>query len=173
MSKKENIQENSYPKTSFLDQHFPKGTVSEHHKELLGTDIPEGYFKSSKQRILDAVKEEVPQEKKVIRLHPKYTYAIAASIALLLSVTVWFQIGTATLDESTLNELADDTLMNSLFVEDAALDDFTNTVLVSEVMVKAEISEQNIENVFMNSLFVEDSLIDNYLGKSLLENIVL
>jgi len=172
MSKKENIHENSSAKGSFLDRNYAQENTSEHHKDLLGVDIPEGYFKSSKQQILELVKEETPKKQKVLLLQPRFRYAIAASVAILLSVTIWLQ-SSGGLDASELNELADDALINSLFVEDADMDAFTNDVLVSEVLVKAEMSEQNIENVFMNSLFVEDSLIDDYIGKSLLENVIL
>ena len=172
MSKKENIHKHSNAKGSFLDRNYATENVSEHHKELLGTDIPEGYFKNSKQQILDLVKEDAPKKQKVVVLRPRFKYAVAASVAILLSVTIWFQ-SSGGLESSELNELADDALLNSLFVEDTDMDTFTNDILVSEVMVKAEISEQSLENVFMNSLFVEDSLVDDYMGKSLLENVIL
>lgn len=172
MSKKDNISENSGAKGTFLDRNFTQGNIAEHHKNLLGADIPEGYFKSSKQHILDLVKEEAPKKQKLILLQPRFRYAIAASVVVLLSLTIWLQY-LGGLDTTEFNELSDDALINSLFVDDTEIDAFTNDVLVSEVMVKAEISEQNIENVFMNSLFVEDSLIDDYMGKSLLENVIL
>jgi hypothetical protein len=172
MSTKENINDKKYSKKPFLDVHYSEGNVTQHHKDVLGTDIPEGYFKSSKKKILDLVKEETPKKQKVYRLQPRFRYAIAASVAVLLSVTIWLQVGD-TIDANELHELSDDTLINSLFIEDTDLDTFTNDVLVSEVMVKAELSEQNLENTFINSLFVEDSLLDDYMGKSLLENMVL
>lgn len=173
MSKKDNIQENSNAKGTFLDFNYAQENVSERHKKMLGTDVPDGYFKSSKQRILDLVKaEEAPKKQKVVLFQPRLRYAIAASVAILVSVTLWLQ-SSGGLDASELNELADDALINSLFIEDTDMDAFTNDVLVSEVLVKAEISEQSLENVFMNSLFVEDSLVEDYMGKNLLENIIL
>ncbi|MFY0603530.1 MAG: hypothetical protein JXQ93_06240 [Flavobacteriaceae bacterium] len=172
MSTENNINESSFSKRSFLERNHSVGDISKFHKDLLGTDIPEGYFKNSKQRILDTVKEETPQKQKVIKLPPRYRYAIAASVILMLSLTIWLQnINGVSNDE--FNELADDTLINSLFVNDLDLDTYTNDVLFSEVMVKAEISEQSIENSFINSLFVEDSLLDNYIKEDLLENIIL
>ncbi len=172
MNKREDIFENSEESRRFLDRNHVEGSSSKQHKEMLGTDIPEGYFKNSKTRILDLVKEEAPKKEKLIRLQPRLRYAVAASIAVLLSVTIWFQIEGG-IDATEIDALADDALINSLLIDDTDIDAFANDILVSEVMVKAEISEQNIENVFMNSLFVEDSLIDNYMGKSLLENIIL
>ncbi len=172
MKKRNDIYRNSEEGSSFLDRNYVEGSSTQQHKDMLGADIPQGYFKSSKERILDLVKEEAPKQQKVVKLQPRWRYAVAASIALLLSLTIWFQ-STNSVDNSELNELADDALINSLFVEDTEIDAFANDILVSEVMVKAELSEQNIENVFMNSLFVEDSLVDDYMGKSLLENVIL
>lgn len=172
MNKREDIFGNSEESGHYLDRNHIEGSSSKQHKEMLGTDIPEGYFKSSKKRILDLVQEETPKKQKLIILQPRFKYAIAASIAILLALTIWIQ-NIDGVNTSELNELADDALINSLLIEDTDMDAFADDILVSEVMVKAEISEQNLENVFMNSLFVEDSLIDNYMGKSLLENIIL
>lgn len=172
MSKRDDIRENRKSSNSFLDSNRSDGTITDHHKQMLGADIPQDYFKRSKLSILEAVKEEEVSKPKVIKLQPRFRYAIAASIAVLVSLTIWIQSSSG-ISSSELNELADDALINSLLIEDADMGSFTDDVLVSEVMVKAEISEQNIENVFMNSLFVEDSLIDDYMGNSLLENVIL
>jgi hypothetical protein len=171
MSTEDNINKDIHPEEGFLQKHLSKGNISQHHKELLGADIPKDYFTSSKKNILELVKEETPKKQKLIRWAP-LRYAVAASIVLVLSVTVWLQYIDRG-NEVELNELADDALINSLFIEDTDVETFTNEILVSEVMIKAELSEQDLENTFMNSLFVEDSLIDDYMGKSLLENIVL
>jgi hypothetical protein len=58
-------------------------------------------------------------------------------------------------------------------VEDDNLDAFLDDFIVSEILIEAEIYEQQLENIFINSLFIEDSLIDSYIDSSLLENIVL
>lgn len=172
MSTEDNINKDIHPEEGFLQKHFSKGSISQHHKELLGTDIPKDYFASSKKNILELVKEETPKKQKLISWSPRLRYAIAASIVFVLSLTIWLQYVDGGNDVE-LNELADDALMNSLFVEDTDMETFANAILVSEVMIKAELSEQNLENTFMNSLFVEDSLVDDYMGKSLLENIIL
>ena len=57
--------------------------------------------------------------------------------------------------------------------EDSEMELYANNVLVNEVLIKAELSEQKLEEVLINSLFVEDSLIDNYTSKSLIENLIL
>ncbi len=45
--------------------------------------------------------------------------------------------------------------------------------ILNEIVVEAELSEQQLENIFINSLFVEDSLINSYIDKNLIENVVL
>lgn len=172
MSKRDNIRENSKGSSTFLDTNIARGTVTEHHEKLLGAKVPEDYFKASKRSIMEAVKQEEVSQPKVIKLRPRYRYAVAASVAVLISLAIWFQ-STGSISPNELNELADDALLNSLLVDDANISSFTDNILVDEVLVKAEISEQNIENVFINSLFVEDSLLDDYMGNSLLENVIL
>lgn len=144
------------------------GTTSEHHKAYLGMEVPEGYFASSKQSILDMVSKE---KKETPVFYLRRSFQVAASITLLIALTIWFQFG----GESTGNfEVAsDDILIESLFVDDTDMNAFVEDVLVSEVMLEAEKSEQELENIFMNSLFVEDSLIDSYTKETLIDNIIL
>ena len=146
-----------------------KATASEHHKEYLGMEVPEDYFKTSKSNILDVVGAEV-KETPVFYL--RRSFQVAASITLLVALTIWFQFrGNSVADETEI--ASDDTLIESLFVEEESMNDFVEGVLVSEVMEGAEKSEQELENIFMNSLFVEDSLLDNYTKESLIDNIIL
>ncbi len=151
---------------------FLKGTkakASEHHKEYLGMEVPEGYFKTSKSTILDMVGADV-KETPVFYL--RRSFQVAASITLLVALTIWFQFGGDTPVNDT--EIAsDDILIESLFVEEESMNDFVEGILVSEVVEGAEKSEQKLENIFMNSLFVEDSLLDNYTNESLIDNIIL
>lgn len=160
-------------KKSFLKSHLGK-SISQQHKDMLGTSVPDDYFKNSRQRILASVKENSSKNRKVIVLTTGFKYAIAASIAVLITLTIWLQTNDSN-DSAPLelSEFMDDTLINSLFVDDAELDSYTKDILVSEVLIKAELSEQSIENVFMNSLFIEDSLLDDYMDNRLVENIIL
>jgi hypothetical protein len=157
------------------------------HKEYLGADIPKDYFAKSKLSIMDAIAnledEEVlitKKETKVVRLNSRIIYGVAASLVFLLSLTVWLQNSkpvSNSLDSDfkgiELFSSAEDVLINSLFVEDSEMELYANNVLVNEVLIKAELSEQKLEEVLINSLFVEDSLIDNYTSKSLIENLIL
>lgn len=150
-------------KSAFLKEKI--GSTSEHHKQYLGMDVPEGYFKSSKKSILDLVKEE---KKETPVFYLRRSFQVAASITLLVALTVWFQFS----NSDTLEIASNDILIESLFVEDESMNDFLEEVLVSEVVEEAG-KEKEMENVLMNSLFVEDSLLDSYTQDALLDNIIL
>ena len=66
-----------------------------------------------------------------------------------------------------------DFLISSLMVPDREIDNYLDHYLINKVVIEAELSEQQLENIFINSLFVEDSLIDDYLNNNLIENIVI
>ncbi len=153
-----------------------KSPVSQQHKDELGMEVPEGYFAASKQSILDLVKEEKKARphrterlgKEVPVFYLRRSFQMAASIALLVALVVWTQYPVATDFEIA----SDDTLIESLFVDDESMNDFVEDLLVSEVVEEAG-KEKDMETVLMNSLFVEDSLLDDYAEKSLLDNIIL
>lgn len=156
--------------------------ISKHHKEYLGTSVPENYFAKSKQLILNKIKEEARVEEKaksqlVFYLQPRFKYIAAATLVFILSLTVWLQNSNKTnvIVEPNLQEFAfsDDVLINSLLIEDSEIDAFTDATLFNEVVVKAELTEQKMDNLILNSLIVEDSLLDNYIDNELLETIIL
>lgn len=153
-------------KSEFLKE--KTGSTSEHHKDYLGMDVPEGYFASSKQSILDLVKEENAQAKEVPVFYLRRSFQVAASIALLIALTIGFQFSTS----DDLEIASDDLLIESLFVTDEGMNDFVEGILVAEVVEEAG-KEKEMEDVLMNSLFVEDSLLDDYTKETLLDNIIL
>lgn len=173
----ENNNENHFLKEGF------KGDVSKHHKNYLGTGVPDGYFAKSKLSILDKIKEETkieeeqPKKQLVFYMRPQFRYVVAASLIFILSLTVWLQNSNKRNDFDTIHmesfALEDDVLLESLLVADADLDAFTDATLFKEILVKAEIKEQKIDDLLLNSLIVEDSLLDNYISDELIETIVL
>jgi hypothetical protein len=66
-----------------------------------------------------------------------------------------------------------DFLVSSLLVPDSEVDEYLDHYIVNNVIVEAELSEEQFDNIFINSLFVEDSLLNNYLNESLIENIMI
>ena len=169
-------------KKSFLKEGF-KNDISKHHKEYLGTSVPEGYFAKSKLSILDKIKEEQkleqpiePKKQLVFWMQPKFRYIAAASLVFILSLTIWLQSANSKDVEETNIEFlsfSDDILINSLLVEDSEMESFADNTLINEIVIKAELSEQKMDDFFINSLFVEDSLLDNYTDNRFIETIIL
>lgn len=152
--------------------------INQHHKDNLGTTIPEGYFAKSKLSILDKIKEEQkPKKQLVFYMRPQFKYIAAASLVFILSLTVWLQNSNNQDNINNLNidalAFPDDVLINSLLIEDSEVDAFADATLFHEVVVKAELSEQKMDNLILNSLIVEDSLLDNYIDDELLKTIIL
>lgn len=161
--------------------------VTNHHKKYLGTTVPEGYFSKSKRSILDKIKEgsketqrvEEKQAKKqlVFYMRPQFRYIAAASLVFMLSLTIWLQNATTQDDVKTFDieslAFADDVLIESLLVADEDVDAFADATLYNEVVVKAELKEQKLDNLILDSLILEDSLLEDYMDENLIETIVL
>ena len=163
------------------DQH--KKDISKLHKEKLGMDIPDNFFAKSKKNILNKIIQEEQPRQTIFWLRPIIAYPIAASIVLAITLTLWMQnkdtvnteqiTNTKTIKTINLDILNDDFLTSSLLISDSEMNTYLNSYLVTNVIIEAELSQQQLENIFINSVFIEDSLINNYLDKSLIENIVL
>jgi hypothetical protein len=168
-------------KGNFLEQ-GSKESIAAQHKKYLGTAVPEGYFTRSKSSILDKIKEEPlleqqPKKQLIFWMKPQIKYAVAASLVFILGITIWMQnLNTSkTVNKINFDEVAfsHDVLLESLLVEESEMEAFTNATLFQEVVVKAELSEQKLDNLILNSLIVEDSLLDNYIDTKFVETIIL
>ena len=151
------------------------------HKEKLGMDIPEDFFSKSKANILDAIPKTEESKQTVFWLKPIIAYPLAASIVLLIGITFWLQNDITNVEQkitniekiNSMDINSEDFLVTSLLVEDEEINQFMDDFIMDEIIVDAELSEQQLENIFINSLFVEDSLINSYIDKNLIENVVL
>lgn len=166
--------------TKYLKEDF--SDINQHHKEYLGTAIPEDYFTKSKLSILDKIKEEVKEEQQpkkqlVFYMRFQFRYIAAASLVFILSLTVWLQNSNTQVDFDTpyIESFAfeDDVLIESLLIDDKDVDAFADATLFDEVVVKAELSEQKMDNLILNSLILEDSLLDDYMDEKFIEKIIL
>lgn len=165
----------------YSNQH--KKDISKLHKEKLGMDIPEDFFAKSKESILNKVIKQEKTKQTVFWLRPMVAYPMAASIILAIALTFWMQKDntnnieqiTKTKEVKLLNtDINDgDFLVSSLMISDSEMDIYLDSYIVNNVVIEAELSEQQLENIFINSILIEDSLINNYLDKNLIENIVL
>lgn len=152
----------------------------ERHKELLGMDLPKNYFKSSKSKIMEKISIPEKEKSRVFYLRPAFRYAIAASVILLLALGIYLNYnnlnpnGNNTQPVEFLASAGDqDVLINSLFVSEDHMDAFLDTYLISSVLEKAELEEQEFDNLFLNSVIENDSLIDLYIDENLIDNIIL
>ncbi|MGK0447736.1 MAG: hypothetical protein ACJA2M_001514 [Polaribacter sp.] len=170
-------------KQNFLEEGF-KGDIFKHHKKYLGTEIPEGYFAKSKSSILNKIKEDiildVPKKTKkqlVFWMRPQFKYMAAASLVFILCLTVWLQSSNKTnvLEETNFELFAfsDTILIESLLVDESEIEAFTDATLFNEILVKAELSEQKLDNLVLDNLILEDSLLNNYIDYGLIETLVL
>jgi hypothetical protein len=156
-----------------------KVRLSKEHRDKLGMDIPKDYFSKSKAEILKAVAENKKPETKVIQLRPFVKYAVAASIVAILGLTIFFKSGTTTQQANTITSTefvtleGDDALLNSLLVTDENIDLYLDDYVMNEIVIKAQTSETDLNNIFINSLIINDSLLDNYIEERFIENIVL
>ena len=160
-----------------------KADISRLHKEKLGMDIPEDFFAKSKESILNKVIIPEKPKQTTFWLRPVIAYPIAASIFLAIALTFWMQKDNVENNEQITNteniellnsEILDgDFLTASLMVSDSDMDKFLDNYIMKNVVIEAEKSEQQLENIFINSVLIEDSLINSYIDQSLIENIVL
>lgn len=185
----------------FLRSETDKPDPGQLHKEYLGMEIPDGYFAESKRRILDALSpaDSIPHDKetedkvvnqtekkssgRIFGLNRVVAYPLAASILLLIAIAIGLQkdrpVEAPAFDQESVVSRSsdlqdtDDFLVRSLLVDDAEIDQFTDDYLIDQVLVRAEMSEQELENIFINSLFIDDSLVDEYLEESLVEQVIL
>lgn len=165
----------------FLIDNILKKGLAQSHKEYLGMDIPANYFSKSKNNILKILPMEKQKKRTLFKLKPMFTYPIAATIVLLIGFTFWLKNNsrdivqkTSYVEEMNTTHLnSDEFLVSSLLIDDVDVDEFVDDYIVNNIIVEAELSEQQLEDVLINSLFIEDSLIDTYVDESLIENVVL
>ena len=164
------------------EPHTGKWTeISRRHKEKLGMEVPENYFSSSKQGILEKVSASRTHSAQVFYLKPVFRYAIAAAITLLVGLGITLRFlpdnnvgetlpGTVNIELETMKD--EDYLITSILVKDQDLDGFLDQYLLEGILVKAELREQEFDDTFMNSLLVKDSLIDTYIDDYYMDDII-
>ena len=109
----ERSEENTERNNPFLQEKSKSTTTSNHHKEYLGMELPDDYFASSKNAILNLVSEEKKKKTRPV-FYLQRTYQVAASVAALIIFTVWFQLkGVGELEP--LEIASDDILIESQF----------------------------------------------------------
>ena len=171
---KSNTNENGFLKKG------ARGKITSNHKEYLGMAIPEGYFKKSKQSILDKIKEErevvlLPVKPKMFWLQPSIGYVAAVFILFLVGACLWFQNVSNTHTTQTKLELLSfnhDILLDALLVDDDQLNSFAEATLINEVVLKAQLLEQELDDFPLDALILEDTLLEDYIDFEFVEKMI-
>lgn len=171
------------PGSPFLKEGISERGQAQVHKEYLGMQVPDDYFKQSKEIILKSIPMKNEQERRVFGLNRFIAYPIAASILILVAVAFWLQYrGAENVPVQQETKVAGvwergmtegDFLVNALLVDEAEMSRFADDYLFEQIVVKTELSEQQLEELFINTMLVEDSLVNDYLDEGLVEQIVL
>ncbi|MDO5969370.1 hypothetical protein Q4Q35_06090 [Flavivirga aquimarina] len=149
-TKDNNITPQKQPNNQNL---FDKNMRELHSKEL-GFGVPENYFSKSKQEILSKVSGKKKQEKPSFFLKKSFVWYAAASIILLITITLVKpdrglpiddiqtivldtikQLDVETFDNETDVLSETDILITSLFVEENNIDEFIDNYVLEEALV--------------------------------------
>ncbi|MEM6297593.1 MAG: hypothetical protein AAF740_02785 [Bacteroidota bacterium] len=122
---------------------------------------PEGYFDSLAERI--EARKNVPQKAK-FKIQPA-TYAIAASLALLLTVGLWMNMGQPLTNEPQdyLSEVSDEAIKEYLVTElELSHDDLVQYVGQEEIELEETILD-GIETEELEKQLLEFENLEDYL----------
>ena len=152
---KKSAENKSNNKPPFLKGKFSIEDIDKNHEELLGYQVPDDYFSTSKKEILDKVTAKKGKSIRLLSGNLKIMLPIAAAIALLITLTVFKpnvfpsihdipSIVSDTIKKIKNNNLAEDSFINlsndvsiaSLFVEDEALDDFVDDYVIDQIILE-------------------------------------
>ena len=162
--------------------HLQDEKLNKIHKEELGLDLPEGYFAQSKNEILMKTTNDTNSHTINWFLNKNNILKIAASIVLVVGISVYFQFSSTTIsgtNESSVVEIDSSNEINqSLVQSDSNQDNKNSELIMSNSNKQIEHQKTKVGNVVQNendilvkSLFVEDAEVDKYIESSILEDI--
>lgn len=146
------------------------------HKKYFGYQVPENYFEDGQKNILDQI-DQLNTRKSPIRRN-MMSYAIAASLALIIGLGVFSYYNSHSNNENDLNATItlnpyEDAFIESLSLNDNELDGYFSEFITNEIVSKSSFSKNNPEDLILNSFFINDSLLDEYMENEIINNIVL
>ncbi|GGA74042.1 hypothetical protein GCM10008015_13440 [Flavobacterium palustre] len=148
------------------------------HSEELGLHVPEDYFAKSKSEILSKVL--VKQESKIIPMYRKRsTWIVAASIVLILGITVYKPFSVLNFNDSptVVVDSVVNTSTEKVVVTDSpavySKDSQTDVVLTKESgSISTSSNVKSVENdIVVESLFMEENEINESVNNYMLEDI--
>lgn len=139
----------------------------------LGLDVPEGYFENSKENILAKVNAKPARP---LFWKRKIWMAVAASIAIIISVTIWNKVQQSqnqfpsNLNAALFHKMdGEQMLLSALFVKDLQFDQLLDTYMYENVVVESALPIIESDDVTLESLFIDDQGIEDLLFESNME----
>ena len=136
----------------------------------LGLEVPEGYFEKSKVNILAKVNVKQSRTKLSRR---KIWMSMAASIAIIVSLTVWNKMQqsenqiSSNLTAALFQEMdGEQMLLSALFVKDIQYDKLLDTYMYENVVVESALPIIESDDLTLESLFIDDQDIEDLLLES-------
>ncbi|AUP79628.1 hypothetical protein [Flavivirga eckloniae] len=146
--------DNIVPKDQVNHQNLFDKHMLKLHKEELGLNVPEDYFSKSKQDILDKISEETKPKKSVFFLNKSFIWYAAASIIVLIAITIIKPNNSLPIDDS--QSIVSDTIK-----------------LLEQTKFEKDIAEFTENDILITSLFVEENDIDEFIDNYVLEEALL
>jgi len=183
-SKKKNSLGYTVPSNYF--DNFQKRLFSEienkKHQTNLGFILPENYFEKVNKQILNNNK---PKERKVISflmVNKWLVSSVAASIAFLFLFNFINNSEIAknqNLTNTNINleidsvQMQNDAILSSILVEDTAVNDYMDTYLLKNLVIKDILSNiLSFDDATLATLFVEESNVADYIESYVIEDLI-
>lgn len=147
------------------------------HQKYFGYQVPQNYFEDGPKKILDQIEELNTRNTPKLGRY-MMSYAIAASLALIIGLGVFSYYDNHSNNKNDLNATItlnayEDAFIESLSLNDNELDSYFSEFITEEIVSKSSYSKNNPEDLILNSLFINDSLLDEYMENEIIDNIIL
>ncbi|GAA3644067.1 hypothetical protein [Flavivirga jejuensis] len=153
-TKNNNITPEKQPNNQNL---FDKN-IRELHSNELGLGIPENYFSKSKQEILSKVLDKKEKEKPIFFLRKSFVWYAAASIILLIAITLIKP--NRGLQINDIQTIVLDTIKQ---LDPEKITDKTNVLSESDILITSLFIEENNIDEFIDNYVLEEALFDEAL----------
>lgn len=157
-------------------------SINEKHLKNLGLNTPDNYFENSKKIIINATK---PKKSKIVSFLTYNKWLLssvaAASVALFVTfnilnnnISVKNNISNLNSEQTELKSLEDDAILNSFLVEDVVIDEYVNTFVLDELIIKdAILNFISLDDTTLAVLFVEDEKVNEYIDSYVIDDLVI
>ncbi len=130
------------------------------HAKDLGLDVPQDYFSTSKNDILETIHAE-KKSKGIQKIYNKFIWLAAAGIALIMALSIFkpyapsgsdLQEETEIVSISAEQLIEEDMLIASLFVDESQLDSYVDQYIVEESIIDEYIEVYFFDDILNDTL---------------------